>query len=192
MLAWVGVFLVDGLKKKIIPGWLESFTGLFFFLLLLRHVFKKCYLGKGRILYLSIWPLVIWAPICLAIRKMISLFRKIVLLATNFFLRLWLLKRNILKSFSGTKKVFFMEYFSERKICAYVFSADEWIERTRVSLGRKFLGGSILSVLWVRKLFLSLFLFFFFVLLSENGDRVSCYFFICFAIQKVPFGVTNL
>ena len=111
---------------------------------------------------------------------MISLFRKIVLLATNFFLRLWLRKRSILKSFSGTKKVFFYEYFSERKICAYVFSADEWIERTRVSLGRKFLGGSILSVLWVRKLFLSLFLFFLLVLLSENGDRVSCYFFYLF------------
>ena len=110
-------------------------------------------------------------------RKMISLFRKIVLLAANFFLRLWLRKRSILKSFSGTKKVFFYEYFSERKICAYVISADEWIERTRVSLGRKFLGGNILSVLWVRKLFLSLFLFFLLVLLSENGDHVSCYFF---------------
>ena len=40
--------------------------------------------------------------------------------------------------------------------------------------------------------FFSLFLFFLLVLLSENGDRVSCYFFICFVIQKVPFGVTNL
>ena len=54
MLAWVGVFLVDGLKKKIIPGW--KVLGVF--LLMLRHVFEKCYLGKGRILYLSIWPLV--------------------------------------------------------------------------------------------------------------------------------------
>ena len=40
--------------------------------------------------------------------------------------------------------------------------------------------------------FFSLFLFFLLVLLFENGDRVSCYFFICFVIQKVPFGVTNL
>ena len=175
-------------EKKIIPGW--KVLGVCFFLLLLRHVFKKCYLGKGRILYLSIWPLVIWAPICLAIRKMISLFRKIVLLATNFFLRLWLRKRSILKSFSATKKFFFMNIFLKEKF-APVFSADEWIERTRVSLGRKFLGGSILLVLWVRKLFFSLFLFFLLVLLSENGDRVSCYFFICFVIQKVPFGVTN-
>ena len=183
MLASVGVFLVDGLKKKIIPGW--KVLGVF--LLLLRHVFEKCYLGKGRILYLSIWPLVNGANLS-AKRKMISLFRKSVLLAANFFLRLWLRKRSILKSFSGTKKGFFYEYFSERKICGYAFSADEWIERTRVSLGRKFLGGSILSVLWVRKPFLCLFLFFLLVLLFENGDRVSCYFFICFVIEKVPFG----
>ena len=48
-------------------------------------------------------------------RKMISLFRKIVLLAANFFLRLWLRKRSILKSFSGTKKVFFMNIFLKEK-----------------------------------------------------------------------------
>ena len=48
-------------------------------------------------------------------KRKISLFRKIVLLAANFFLRLWLRKRSFLKSFSGTKKVFFMNIFLKEK-----------------------------------------------------------------------------
>ena len=121
-------------------------------------MFKKCYLGRGENLVSFYLTTCKWASICLAKRKMISLFKKIVLLATNFFLRLWLRKQSILKSFSGTKKVFFMDIFLKEKFCAYVFSADKWIERTRVPQGRKFLGGCILSVLWVRKYF-SLFFF---------------------------------
>ena len=57
-----------------------------------------------------------WASIYLAKRKMIFLFRKIVLLATNVFLRLWLRKRRILKSFSGTKKVFLWILFWKKNL----------------------------------------------------------------------------
>ena len=41
MLAWVGVFLVDGLKKKIIPGW--KVLGVWFFFVVEARVQKMLF-----------------------------------------------------------------------------------------------------------------------------------------------------
>ena len=48
-------------------------------------------------------------------RKMISLFKKVVLLATNFFFHLWLRKRSILKTFPSRKRFFLMNIFLKEK-----------------------------------------------------------------------------
>ena len=56
---------------------------------------------------------------------------------------------------------------------------------------RKFVGGCILSVLWDKKL-LSFSFCLFCSPKMEAEFRVVPFFFICFAIQKVPGGVTNL
>ena len=121
-------------------------------------------------------------------RKMIYLFRKIVLLAANFFLRLWLRKRSILKSFSGTKKVFFMNIFLKEKFAPMSSQPTNelnehmchWGENSWVVVFFRFFeSGSFFS------------LFFSFCCPKmETVFRVI--FFICFVIQKVPFGVTNL
>ena len=84
-------------------------------MLLLRHVFKKCYLGKGRILYLSIWPLAKGRQYVWRNERWYLFLERLFYLPQIFFLRLWLRKRSILKSFSGTKKVFFLWIFFWKK-----------------------------------------------------------------------------
>ena len=78
---------------------------------------------------------------------MISLFKKIVLLATNFFLRLWLRKRSILKSFSVTKKVFFMDIFLKEKFAPTFSQPTNELNEHMCHKERKFFDGCILSVL---------------------------------------------
>ena len=121
-----------------------------------------------------------WASICVAKRKMISLFRKIVLLAINFFLRLWLRKRSILKSFSATKKVLLWIFFWKKNLRLCLLSRRmNW---TNTCVTKKENSWVVVFFRFFESVsFFSLF-FFSFVLL---------FFFICFAIQKVPCGVTN-
>ena len=98
-------------------------------------------------------------------RKMISLFKKIVLLAKkNFSFFYDFVKRSILKSFSITKKIFLNEYFSERTICANVFAADECLLNEHVCHKEiKFVGGCIR---WVVNFF-------------EPGSFFSLFFSFC-------------
>ena len=135
MLAWVDVFLVDGLKRSFLVGIFS-----FFFFFLLRHMLKKMSSFGSRenlvaAFYLTVWK---WVSICLVKRKMISLFKKIVLLATVFPLHLWLHKRSISKSFSVTKKFFLMNILLKEK-----FAPSQPLERTRVSQRKKIRGWSI-------------------------------------------------
>ena len=168
-------FLWTGWKED--NSWLESFRG---FVVVVEARVQKMLLGWKENLVSFYLTTCKWASICLAKRKMISLFRKIVLLATIFFLRLWLRKRSILKSFSGTKKVFLWIFFWKKNLRLCLLSRRMNWTNTCVTR-TKILGCCILSVLWVRKLFSLFFFFFFFfllVLLSENGDRVSCCYFL--------------
>ena len=164
MLTWVGVFLVD-LLKKIIPHW--EVLGSFFVVVVETRVPKNVGIWVMRILLLVLYLTACRIRLTLQIgvnmsgkQKMISLFKKIVLLAKkNFLFLIWLHKTKYFKVVLHQKKIFY-EYFSKRKICTNVFAADEWLLNEHVCHNeRKFEGGCILSVLWVRKLFLPLFFF---------------------------------
>ena len=72
-----------GRAEKEDNSWLESFRS--FFCCCWGNVFEKCYLGKGRILYLSIWLLVNGRPICLQKERWYLFLGRIVLPCRKFF-----------------------------------------------------------------------------------------------------------
>ena len=159
-------------EKKITPGW----KVLGFFVVIVEARVQKMLLGWRENLVSFYLTTCKWASICLAKRKMISLFRKIVLLP----------------SFKVTKKVFLWIFFWKKNLRQFA-SADEWIERTCVSQRKKILGWLYSFCSLMQEAFFSLFFLSFCLFCCPKMETVFrvVIFLICFAIQKVPCGVTN-